>query len=164
MEVGSILLGRSWIFDVNATILGRSNTCIFEHDGKKIQLNPSPPRAPLARNLPSLEEPTSSPSQNAEIVKILHLITKKEMKEELVKGSYVCAVILSLKSSSPSKQYPAKVQLLLKEFSDVFPEELPNKLTPMRDVQHTIDLVLGASLPNLPHYRLNPIEHAEPRR
>ena len=58
MEVGSILLGRPWIFDVNATILGRSNTCIFEHEGKKIQLNPSPLRAPITKNSPSLEEPT----------------------------------------------------------------------------------------------------------
>ena len=84
MEVKSILLGRPWIFDVDATILRRANTCIFEHEGKKIQLNPSAPRAPLTRSLPSLEEPTSSPSKNTKIVKTLHLITKKEMKQEIV--------------------------------------------------------------------------------
>ena len=86
------------------------------------------------------------------------------MKEEIVKGSYVCAVILSLESSPPYGPHSAKVQLLLKEFSDVFPNELPNRLPPMHDVQHAVDLVPGATFPNLPDYRLNPIEHAELRR
>jgi len=52
----------------------------------------------------------------------------------------------------------------MKEFADVFSEELLDSLPSMRDIQHAIDLVLGSSLPNLPHYRMNPTEHAKLKR
>ncbi|KAK9733218.1 hypothetical protein RND81_04G051900 [Saponaria officinalis] len=45
---------------------------------------------------------------------------------------------------------------LLDEFTDVFPEELPNGLPPKRGIEHQIDLIPGAALPNKPAYRCNP--------
>jgi len=51
------------------------------------------------------------------------------------------------------KEPPEKVRKVLKEFLDVLPHIL--------DIQHAIYFVLGATLPNLPHYKMNPSEHAK---
>lgn len=56
------------------------------------------------------------------------------------------------------------LQLLLQEFHDLIPQELPSTLPPTRNVQHHIDLIPSARLPNLPHYCMSPTEHAELQR
>lgn len=43
------------------------------------------------------------------------------------------------------------VQPLLQEFSDFIPKELLDGLSPMKDIW----LMLGASLPNSPHYSMS---------
>ncbi|GJX93585.1 hypothetical protein Tco_0348171 [Tanacetum coccineum] len=54
---------------------------------------------------------------------------------------------------------PRRLHDLLSEFKNIMPEELPDGLHPLRDIQHQIDFVPGASLLNLPHYRMSPTEH-----
>ena len=53
---------------------------------------------------------------------------------------------------------------LLNRFQDVFLEELPHGLPPSRGIEHQIDFVLGAVIPNRPSYRSNPTETAELQR
>ena len=44
------------------------------------------------------------------------------------------------------------MQTLLVDFDDMILENLPKKLPHMCNIQHHIDLVPYASLPNVPHY------------
>ncbi|XP_057808603.1 uncharacterized protein LOC131023078 [Salvia miltiorrhiza] len=50
------------------------------------------------------------------------------------------------------------------EFEDVFPEEEPSGLPPLRGIEHQIDFVPGVVLPNRPAYRANPEETKEIQR
>jgi len=46
----------------------------------------------------------------------------------------------------------SSVELLLQEFKDVFAKKIPHRLPPSRGIEHQIDLLLEASLPNRPTY------------
>lgn len=49
--------------------------------------------------------------------------------------------------------------VLLQQFHDINPENLPNELPPLRTIQHQLDLTSGATLLNILHYRMSPTEH-----
>ena len=59
---------------------------------------------------------------------------------------------------------PSNIVSLLQEFDDVFPEEVPHGLPPIRGIEHQIDFIPGASIPNRPAYRNNPEETKELQR
>lgn len=71
--------------------------------------------------------------------------------------------IIAREISSPcnTPNLTLDVKTLLDEFSDIIPSELTSELSPLRDIQHTIDLVLGSQLPNLPRYKMNLKERAK---
>ena len=62
------------------------------------------------------------------------------------------------------EKFDHEVKTLMEKFSKVFPIELSIGLPPKRTIQHHIDLVLRANLPNLPHYRMPLKEHEELQR
>jgi len=45
MDVGHVILGRPWLYDLDVIIFERSNSCSFTFQGKKIQLIGLPPRS-----------------------------------------------------------------------------------------------------------------------
>ena len=151
MDVGSIILGRPWLYDLDVTLYGRSNSCTFVYKGHKIRINPIEPKPKI------IVKPPKIPNK----LKSLHLVNAKTMELEMQKKSIIFALVATDSSEEKNQDLPSEVVPILKEFAQVFPDELPDQLPPMRDIQHAIDLVLGATLPNLLHYRLNPTEHAE---
>jgi hypothetical protein len=56
---------------------------------------------------------------------------------------------------------PHAITNLLQEFKDVFSSEIPLGLPHLRGIEHQIDLIRGAILPNCVAYRINPEETKE---
>ena len=59
---------------------------------------------------------------------------------------------------------PSAVFDVLQEYEDVFPKKVPPGLPPKRGIEHQIDLVPGAPLPNRAPYHTNPEETKEIHR
>jgi hypothetical protein len=59
---------------------------------------------------------------------------------------------------------PSDIVSLLQEFEDVLPEEVPRGLPPIWGIEHQIEFIPGAAIPNRPAYRCNPEETKELQR
>jgi hypothetical protein len=89
------------------------------------------------------------------------LSTKSEVNELLASNSISYALVCkdALISLHDMQQLlPPIVANILQEYADVFPSEVPAGLPPLRGIEHQINLILGASLPNHAPYRTNPEE------
>ncbi|XP_071909839.1 uncharacterized protein [Coffea arabica] len=59
---------------------------------------------------------------------------------------------------------PSMLAKVKDEYQDVFPEDIPNGLPPLRGIEHQIDFIPSSSLPNKAPYRTNPEETKEQQR
>ncbi|XP_026400290.1 uncharacterized protein LOC113296178 [Papaver somniferum] len=146
MDACHFLLGRPWEFDRKTSHDGHKNTYSFLWNDVRIVLVPSKEIAP---------KPSTGQTTN--------LLSFKQFEVEAEDAGELY-VLISKYQQPDESSIPIAAQPLIKEFIDVFPNELPDELPPLRDIQHHIDLIPGSSLPNKAHYRMIPKEHEELRR
>jgi hypothetical protein len=185
MQACSLLLDHPWEFDTDAIHYGRSNKYTLLHNGKKITLLPLTPNeivqcdraiAETARRESEIQHASSvkfeqrAPSLSSNAIKLkshVMLATKFDLavstNVDVFFHALVCRrVLFSLEDMTTL--LPRAITNLLREFKDVFPAEIPPGLPPLRGIEHQIDLILGASLPNRAAYRTNPKEMKEIQR
>ncbi|KAK1602537.1 hypothetical protein QYE76_017968 [Lolium multiflorum] len=171
MTVCHMLLGRPWKFDKKAIHDGYSNAYTFKVKDKKFELRPMTPSQIIADNAKALaraqhnthhselrgegathqkESERHHPHMSER--KSVLLATKSEWREVKDNPSTTIHYVLICKGLSSETNdltnIPSSLLSLLKEFQDVFPDELPHGLPPLRGIEHRIDLIPGAPLPN----------------
>jgi len=145
MDACHLLLGRPWLYDRHVMYDGFLNTCTFIFNSIKVVL------------LRKKEVTGGTP-----IGENNNLLTMARFEAEVKESGIVYVMIEKMEAENGI--IPSSVEPLLQEFGDIFLAELPETLPPLRDIQHQINLVPGANLPNRPHYRMSPKEHEELRR
>ena len=147
MGVGSVLLGRPWLYDRDVAQYGRTNRCTFYFGGIKQVWQPFVPPNQDTKVSAGASELLQSPVQH------LGIVSARQFLQGMEEDAPMWAIQLRTKTSLPiSSDYPDFLQV----FAVVFHTESPDALPPDRAIQHFIDFVPGSTLPNLPHYRLNP--------
>ncbi|KAK1680995.1 hypothetical protein QYE76_041843 [Lolium multiflorum] len=175
MTVCHMLLGRPWQYDKKANHDGYTNAYSFKVNDKTYILRPMTPSQVIADNAKALaraKEATITSELRGERVihqkeserhkpyvsemKSVLLATKSEMREVHHNPSTTLHYVLICKGPSEETNdltnIPSSLLSLLKEFQDVFPDELPHGLPPLRGIEHRIDLIPGAPLPNRAAY------------
>jgi hypothetical protein len=143
MDACHLILGRPWQFDMDAQQQGRANVYTIFQDGRKITFRP-------------LQEVKNSTHFKGKPV----LLSTGSEFIEVKEARDIMALVTEGTLGSISQEVLEIMQPILEEFRDIMPEEMLEGLPPMRDIQHYIDLVPEAILPNLPHYRMSPKENS----
>ena len=63
-----------------------------------------------------------------------------------------------MSSNDLDSSFPSSFMSLLQEFQDVFPDDIPSGLPPIRGIEHKIDFIPSSIIPNKLAYRYNPEE------
>ncbi|XP_016670004.1 uncharacterized protein [Gossypium hirsutum] len=164
MHARHLLLGRPWQFDKLAIHDRYTNWYTFKHLGRTVTLAPLTPKQVYDDQLKmrtSIEKLREREKRNdKEKEKSLEKKKGKKMndKKESSKEKEKEMKDESEKKSFYTKERGIQKSMLLKkpllEFRDVFPKEILSGLPPIPGIEHQIDFVPGAAIPNCPTYRI----------
>ncbi|XP_056855037.1 uncharacterized protein LOC130504448 [Raphanus sativus] len=130
MDAGHILLGKPWQSDRRTLHDGFTNRYSFEYKGKKTVLVPLTPQEVHLDQIALKKNRASSESKKKQQANIL-LQPKGISLPHLLIVFKEC-----LNITKPVQDLPSKIQFLLQEFKDVFPEEAPQGLPPIRGMPY----------------------------
>ena len=161
MKVAHIILGRPWLYDRDVHHCGKENTYSFMFKNQKVGLKPMTAaemgKYRIQKSTKAVEGMKSS----------LHILIKKKFQHESKENEVIYVVIMKevgMKDAGSISSIPKKAIELLNDFSDIALADLPSERPPLRNIQHSMDFMSVSQLPNLPAFRMNPIEYAELKR
>jgi hypothetical protein len=110
-------------------------------------------------------KPNLSGKKKCEVVKSLVVLATKSDLREFHEDPIAVPLVLMCKGKIliSNNMIPLSIGVpnILQEFSNVFLDEVPAGLPPLRGIEHQINLIPGASLPNRAPYCTNPDETKE---
>ncbi|KAK8618077.1 hypothetical protein V6N13_115952 [Hibiscus sabdariffa] len=154
MHARHLLLGRPWQFDRRVIHDGYTNQYTFTHGAKKITLAPLSPKQVHKDQIHLRESFEKAKEKEVKNEGKIEGKAKESDKEEGKKMN-----IFAREKEIRKCLFSEKM-----EFEDLFPEEIPSGLPPIRGIEHQIDFVPGAIIPNRPAYQSNSEETKELQR
>ena len=123
----------------------------------EVNLEKESDRQEKCENNFSVGENKPRPSGKSKGVSLLTMLATKDDLREFREDPSLVPIVLMHKGEILVSNYMTPLSIgvsnVLQEFDDVFPAEIPSGLPPLRGIEHQIDLIPGASLPNRAPYR-----------
>ena len=156
LEGSHILLGRPWKFDKRAVHDGFTNRHTFTHKEKQITLVPLSPQEvhqdqmhlKKRRDEDKATGKALMLDESKHVSKMNLFATTKDIKTGMLEQPNLILVVykeLLISSTNTDPVIPKEIECLLQEYRDVFPEDNPVGLPPIRVLN--IKLTLYQELP-----------------
>ena len=173
LDGNDVILGMTWLRRLNPKIDWRQETVTVRHRGRNhsFRVIKEPTRQSQLQSMattvttprqstsetPKTSTPQSKDYQSSAIsVRAVRKMIKREEVEALILG--MATIETTTGKQTEEKELQESATIILREFKDVFPEELPKALPPARPVDHRIELLPGSQPCAQRMYRMSAAE------